>query len=59
MQPAGVLSERAFPSNRHGKKKRMEARIIETPEVASRRDYDTFLALGNCCSRAAASFCVS
>jgi len=50
MQPAGILGKRAFPSNRHGKKKGIEAGIIETlAEVASRRDYDTFLALGNCC----------
>ena len=50
VQPAGVLGKRAFPCNRHGKKKGIEARIIETlAEVPSGRDYDTFLALGNCC----------
>jgi hypothetical protein len=40
----------AFPCNRHCKKKGIEAGIIEPlAEVASGRDYDTFLGLGNCC----------
>jgi len=50
MQPAGILGKRAFPSNRHGEKKGIEAGIIETlAEVASGRDDDAFLGLGNCC----------
>jgi hypothetical protein len=50
MQPAGILSEGAFPSNWHGKKKGIEAGIIETfAEVTSGRDDDTFLCVGNCC----------
>ena len=50
MQPAGILSEGAFPSNWHGKKKGIEAGIIETlAEVTSGRDDDAFLGLGNCC----------
>jgi len=49
MQPAGILSKRAFPCNRHSKKKGIEAGIVETlAEVASGRDYDTLLDLGNC-----------
>ena len=36
MQPAGILSEGTFPSNWHGKKKGIEAGIIETlAEVTS------------------------
>ena len=50
VQSAGILGKCAFPSNWHGKKKGIEAGIIEPlAEVASGRDYDTFLALGNCC----------
>src|SRR6478735_10345982 len=50
VQSAGILGKCAFPCNRHGKKKGIEAGIIEPlAEVASGRDYDTFLALGNCC----------
>jgi hypothetical protein len=50
MQPAGILSEGTFPRNRHGKKKGVEAGIIETfAEITSGRDNDTFLGLGNCC----------
>ena len=50
MQPAGILSEGAFPSNWHGKKKGIEARIVKTlAEVTSGRDDDTFLCVGNCC----------
>jgi hypothetical protein len=38
MQPAGILSEGAFPSTWHGKKKVIEAAIIETlAEVRSER----------------------
>src|ERR1700740_2580361 len=50
MQPAGILSERAFPSNRHGKKKGIEAGIIEAlAEVTSGREHYTFFGLGNGC----------
>jgi hypothetical protein len=50
MQPAGILGERAFPSNRHGKKKNIKAGIIEAlAEVTSGRDNDTLFGLGNCC----------
>jgi hypothetical protein len=46
MQPARILGKCAFPCNRHGKKKGIEAGIIETlTKVASGRDYDTFLGL--------------
>ena len=47
MQPAGILGKRAFPCNRHCKKQSIEAGIIEPlAEVASGRDYDTFLGFG-------------
>jgi hypothetical protein len=50
MQPAGMLSEDALPSNWHGKKTGIEAKIVETlAEVTSGRDDDTFLCMGNCC----------
>jgi hypothetical protein len=39
MQPAGILGKRILPSNRHSKKKGIEAGIIETfAEVATQRD---------------------